>query len=99
MIKSDLIGICETFLRGNNELQLDGNTWLGNNRKALSKRAICGSGGSSLGTLYFLNTQSVSLTARYIMGITIRSELQPIYHYNMYIATYTPVTHPGGTSQ
>ena len=66
MIKSlelDLIGVCETFLRGNNELQLDGYTWLGNNRKALSKRAIRGSGGVGLfiiGTLYFLNTQSVS---------------------------------------
>ena len=51
MIKSlelDLIGVCETFLRGNNELQLDGYTWLGNNHKALSKRAIRGSGGVGL---------------------------------------------------
>ena len=29
----DLIGICETFLRGKDELHLDGYTWLGNNRK------------------------------------------------------------------
>ena len=43
-----LIGVCETFLHGNNELQLDGYTWLGNNRKALSKGAIRGSGGVGL---------------------------------------------------
>ena len=44
----DLIGICETFLRGKDELHLDGYTWLGNNRKELSKRAIRGSGGVGL---------------------------------------------------
>ena len=47
-LELDLIGVSETFLRGNNELQLDGYTWLGNNRRALSKRAIRGSGGVGL---------------------------------------------------
>lgn len=44
----DLIGICETFLQGNNEIHLEGYTWLGNNRKQISKRAIRGSGGVGL---------------------------------------------------
>ena len=43
-----LIGICETFLREDNEIHLEGYTWLGNNRKQISKRAIRGSGGVGL---------------------------------------------------
>ena len=51
------------FLRGNDELHLDGYTWLGNNRKELSKRAIRDSGGVGL----FIRD---SLFLNYSVGIT-----------------------------
>ena len=46
-LKLDVICICESFLTGDgdHEILLEGYTWLGNNRKAISKRAIRGSGG------------------------------------------------------
>ncbi|CAC5380484.1 unnamed protein product [Mytilus coruscus] len=44
-INSDIIGICETFLRGNERLHVDGFRFYGNNRKTLHKRATCGSAG------------------------------------------------------
>ena len=41
----DIICLCETFLRDEHSLNIEGYSWYGNNRKCISKRAIRGSGG------------------------------------------------------
>ena len=41
----DVIGICETFLRDNDQLSLDDYTWYGKNRSHTNVRACRGSGG------------------------------------------------------
>jgi len=58
----DLIGVCETFLRDDSEIHLEGYSWFGNNRKQVSKRAIRGSGGVGLliRTQFSINSLSVS---------------------------------------
>ena len=40
----DIFGICETFFRGNEEPEVHGYKWIGNNRKDMHKRANRGSG-------------------------------------------------------
>ena len=41
----DLLCVCETFLRGNDGINIPGYRWFGNNRLNISKRAVRGSGG------------------------------------------------------
>ena len=41
----DIICLCETFLRNNDSINIEGYRWFGNNRKTISRRAIRGSGG------------------------------------------------------
>ena len=41
----DIVCVCETFLTGDQEVDLEGYRWFGNNRKVISKRAWRGSGG------------------------------------------------------
>ena len=105
MIKSlelDLIGVCETFLRGNNELQLDGYTWLGNNRKALSIRGLSVALVHGIGLFIrdslFLK-YSVSILDSKSDGILWVLLLDQSCNQPITIciyATYPPVTHPGG---
>ena len=45
--------MCETFLIGEQNIELSGYRWFGNNRKLISKRACRGSGG--VGILISLN--------------------------------------------
>ena len=41
----DIICLCETFLVGDEGINIEGFRWIGNNRKILSRRALRGSGG------------------------------------------------------
>ena len=41
----DILCLCETFLVGKQEIQLNNYLWYGNNRKTISRRAVRGSGG------------------------------------------------------
>ena len=45
IIASNLDLLCETFLRGNDGINIPGYRWFGNNRLNISKRAVRGSGG------------------------------------------------------
>lgn len=44
-LELDIVCVCETFLIGEQELDIEGYIWVGNNRKVISKRACRGSGG------------------------------------------------------
>ena len=44
-LNSDLISICETHLKGNEEISQPGYKWIGHNRLNLNPNAIRGSGG------------------------------------------------------
>ena len=41
----DILCLCETFLVGDEGINIEGFRWIGNNRKILSHRALRGSGG------------------------------------------------------
>lgn len=41
----DIMGLCETFLRSSDIINIEGYKWFGNNRTSISKRAVRGSGG------------------------------------------------------
>ena len=41
----DIICVCETFLIGDECINIEGFQWIGNNRKILSRQALRGSGG------------------------------------------------------
>ena len=41
----DIFALCETFLTGTNEVNIEGYKWFGNNRSMLHKKATRGSGG------------------------------------------------------
>ena len=43
--KPDVIGVVESWLRGDEEASFEGYKWFGNNRKSVHKRAVRGSGG------------------------------------------------------
>ena len=45
VIKADIIGLCETYLQGNESLEIDGYQWFGQNRDGINARARRGSGG------------------------------------------------------
>ena len=40
-----MIGVVESWLRGDEEASFEGYKWFGNNRKSIHKRAVRGSGG------------------------------------------------------
>ena len=59
----DLIGICETFLQGNNEIHLEGYTWLGNNRKQKVKFSMLDSPtGQRQIAFYWMNKMALGPT-------------------------------------
>ena len=44
-LNADIVCLCETWLRDNENISCDYYKWIGQNRRALSRRAVKGSGG------------------------------------------------------
>ena len=45
MVQPDVVGVAETWLKDGDVATLDGYSWFGHNRQALSRKAVRGSGG------------------------------------------------------
>ena len=45
MFQPDVVGVAETWLKDGDVAALDGYSWFGHNRQALSRKAVRGSGG------------------------------------------------------
>ena len=97
----DLIGICETFLQENNEIHLKGYTWIGNNHKQISKRAICGSGEVGLlvkDTVFHKFTVSVlDNKSEGILWVLLLDQASQ-HSISLWSAIYLPVIHQEVTS-
>lgn len=90
--------MCETFLIGEQEIELTGYRWFGNNRKQISKRACRGSGGVGiLISLNLLKHFNIAVISDKFEGILW---VQLVHKYNKYslgiCACYLP---PAGSSR
>ena len=98
-LELDIVCVSETFLIGEQELDIAGFRWFGNNRKSLSKRACRGSGG--VGILVRNNIMSnydVAVLSNKFEGILFIQLIHKISRKALgYVhVTYHPLVHPGG---